>query len=98
MNLSRRIACVLVFSAVMALCTGLFEMTACSPAANKQVVKSAIDIAVAVCIAEHSDEDAETVKAVCGIAEELGPVVRDLIGAHRRAAVKMGARLDAGKD
>ena len=64
--------------------------SACTP---KQAVRTAIDVAIAACIAEHADiEDEAELKKVCQWAEELGPVIKDLLAARKKGmAKKMGA-------
>lgn len=88
---------------VMAVFTG----EACSPAINKQIAKSVIDIALAACIAENPGNDMETLKALCHYTDELAPTVKDILEAQKKGSLKLAAAKksdcktevkDAGKD
>jgi hypothetical protein len=77
-----------VFRAVFAV--SILSVVSC--AAGKQLAKSAIDIALALCIAEHPDASMPALKDLCHYADELAPVVQDLIAAQKKAAAaKPGA-------
>lgn len=80
---------------------------ACSPGLNKTVAKGAIDVALAACIAEHPDDDEAALKEACKWADELAPLVKELIGARSKGIAKHDSSkkaacaqppADAGKD
>ncbi len=79
---------------------------ACSPAIIKTVAKGAIDVALAACIAEHPDDDEAELKQACQWADELAPIVKDLLAARNKGMAKhdgakkaacVGSAADAGK-
>jgi hypothetical protein len=67
---------------------------ACSPAANKAVIRGAVDLTLAVCVAEHPDADMPALRTICGVTADLEPVVRELTKAAQRG--REGASRDAG--
>lgn len=74
---------------VVGLLSGLFVMgMACSPSVVKTVAKGAIDVALAACIAEHPDDDEAALKEACHWADDLAPLVKDLIGARTKGMAK----------
>lgn len=92
-----------VFASALA---GLFLVTsntvivACTPAARRDVAHAVIDIALATCVAEHPGNDEPTLRDICRYAEDLAPVVRELLAAQKRGALKSGAAAacsDGGK-
>ncbi len=72
---------------------GVFLM-AC--AAFKSGAKTAIEVAVATCIAEHPEAATEPELAkVCQYAEEYAPIVEQLLAARKRGLVRMAAQRSA---
>lgn len=84
------------------------HLAGCSAATNKKVVRGVVDLALVLCIAEHPGEDMPKLKAICGFADDVEPIVKDLTAAQRRgeeaakAKAAQGAGdagvVDAGKD
>lgn len=71
------------------------NLPSCSPALNRQVAKSAIDVALAACISEHADvQDEPALREICKWTDELAPLVKDLLSARQKglaAASRKGA-------
>ena len=60
---------------------------------GKAVGRTAIDATLAICAAEHPDaESPEELKQFCGFADNLLPIVRDLLAAQRKGAQRMAAK------
>lgn len=79
----------LMFAAVVAVAPA--GSMACTPE-SRQAARTAIDVAIAACIAEHADiQDEAELREVCKWTEELGPIVRDLLAARKRGLAKMKA-------
>lgn len=84
---------------------GLFVVTsntvivACTPAARRDVAHAVIDVALATCVAEHPGNDEPTLRDICRYAEDLAPVVRELLAAQKRGAMKSASAscADGGK-
>ncbi len=76
---------VMMFTMALALAV----VPGCMPA--KAVSRAVIDVALAECAAENLDRAPEDLKTVCGFADDLLPIVRQLLAAQRRGAVKIGA-------
>lgn len=89
MKLARMFLSAIVLSVVTMLAP------ACQPA--KTVGKVTIDVALAVCVAENVDKAAPEVAMICGAADALLPIIRDLLAAQRSGAVKLGAPPYTGK-
>lgn len=66
-------------------------VAACSPALDKAIAKSAIDAALAGCIAENPGEDESALKEICKWTDELAPLVKELIGKQKKGLVKHDA-------
>ena len=70
----------------------VFTYGACTP---RQAARTAIDLALAACIAEHAEiQDEKELKAICQWADELAPIVKDLLAARKKGlqrASKAGA-------
>lgn len=66
---------------------------ACSAATNKAIIRGAVDLTLAVCVAEHPDADMPALRTICGVTADLEPVVHELTKAAKRG--REGAR-DAG--
>ena len=66
----------------------------CDPA-SRQAARTAIDVGLAACLAERADiEDEVALREVCKWADDLAPIVKDLLAARRKglaAAAKKGA-------
>jgi len=61
----------------------------CSPGAARQIVKSAIDITLASCIAEHADiSDEPALREVCRWTDDLAPLVKELLSARAKGLSK----------
>ena len=67
----------------------------CSPAVGRQIAKNAIDVGLAACIAENPDADEPALKEICKWADELAPLVKDLLSARQKGAVKHSAKMSA---
>ena len=63
--------------------------------AGKQIAKGAIDVALAACIAEHPDDDEAALKEACKWADELAPLVKDLLSARQKGMAKHEAKMSA---
>lgn len=68
----------------------------CSADANKRVVDALVQKALAECIAENAHLGEVELQKVCGFANDLWPVVRDLVMAQKRGLAKAAAARDAG--
>lgn len=64
----------------------------CSATADKVLVKSVVDLAIAECVAENPGKDEPTLREICRYADELAPTVVDLIMAQQRGVMKSGAK------
>lgn len=83
------------------LTTGLMLFPAtlwagCSADANKRVVDALVKKALAECIAENAHLGDVELQKACGFAEDLWPIVRDLVMAQRRGLAKAASSRDAG--
>lgn len=76
-----------------ALVAGFIAVSACS-AFTKAALKTAIDAALVECVYAQRSTDAREVTALCGAAEALAPVVKDLIG--QREEAKAGSMRSVG--
>lgn len=73
----------------------------CSPALNKKIVHTLIDVALAECIAENPDLDKISIMKVCRVADAtLEPVIDELLKAQKLGAQKLATKRlsDAGTD
>jgi hypothetical protein len=66
----------------------------CGPVA-RQVAKGAIDAGLAGCIAENPDATEPELKEICKWADELAPLVKDLLSARQKGAAKHAAKMSA---
>lgn len=67
---------------------GAMAHIACSPTLEKQIVKSAIDVALAACIAENPGNDMKALQEICHFTDELAPAVEELLAAQKRGMNK----------
>ncbi len=75
--------------AVVAICC--LALMAC--ALFKQDAKTAIEVAIAACVAEHPEITTEPEMAkACQYATEFGPIVEQLLGARKRGLVRMATQ------
>lgn len=81
---------------VLTALTCLVPLTqvSCNAQTAKVVAKSAIDIGLATCIAEHADiSDEAALREVCKWTDEFAPLVKELLSARKAGlarATKMG--------
>jgi hypothetical protein len=71
----------------------------CTPRMGKDIAHAVIDLALAACVAENPGRSEPELKGICHYADELAPVVHDLIGAQQRGSAKAAAAVcspDAG--
>ena len=72
----------------------------CSPAANRKVANTALDIATVACIIANSESSDATIAKVCGIADALLPDLRTIVStsreANRKYALEHTSHVDAG--
>ena len=71
----------------LALLIGLVGCTA----GQKQVVRTALDVASYACIIANAGSADETIAKVCAIEAELVPALKELLRNHRMAMSKAGA-------
>lgn len=88
--------------AAFAVCAAGFAIHAlpgCTPA-GRAAGRTAIDVGLALCAAEHPDaETPEELRAICGVAEDVLPILRDLLAAQKRGLAKAGAaKVGSGAD
>lgn len=62
---------------------------------GKTVAKTAIDVALATCVAENPGADEKELQAACQFADDVLPIVRQLLAAQKKGAAK-GAARDGG--
>lgn len=56
---------------------------------QKQIARSVIDVGLAACLAEHADVDDESaLREICKWADDIAPLVKDLLLARRRGMAK----------
>lgn len=89
-----------VLSIVLSLFALIFVVRtqpACSPAA-KSIADVVVKKLLAECIAENPDIEGVELQKICGFADDLWPIVRDLIAAQKRGQARAAARrqMDAG--
>lgn len=83
---------VFFFIVLTAIVSAVIHM-ACSPALDKQLVKSAIDVGLATCIADNADiQEEAALKEICKWGDELAPIVKDLLGARSKGLAKAAAK------
>lgn len=97
-----------VFFAALSNASGfiLVAALACSPIVGKTIAKSAIDVALAACIAEQADvQDEPALREICYWTDELAPLVKELLAARTRGlaafskpAAASSCMTDAGRD
>jgi hypothetical protein len=90
-----------VLSVLAAVVAAVTVVPACSPATNKAIIRGAVDLTLAVCVAEHPDADMPALRTICGVTADLEPVVHELTKAAQRgregASRDAGAPLDGGR-
>jgi hypothetical protein len=64
---------------------------ACSPQANRDAAKTALDVVSVACIIANAESQDATVQQVCGIADVLVPDMQRIIGEQRTAARRYAA-------
>lgn len=76
-------------------------LPACMPQCTKSqvdvakvVTRNVIETALAVCIAENAWMAESKLQEACRIADDLMPLARDILSAHKRGMAK--AKLDGG--
>jgi hypothetical protein len=78
-------------SAVGFLATVAYAMNiACTPRMGRDIAHAVIDLALAACVAENPDKSEPELKAICHYADDLAPVVHELIGAQKKGVAKAG--------
>ena len=70
---------------------------ACSPEA-KAITDVVVKKLLAECIAENPTIEGVELQKVCGFADDLWPLVRDLVSAQKKGMAKANAMRDAGAD
>ena len=80
--------------AMMLMNVGLWA--GCSADANKRVVDAIVRKALAECIAENAHLGDVELQKACSFADDLWPIVRDLVMAQKRGLAKAAAARDAG--
>jgi len=61
----------------------------CSPAIQKEITKTAIDVGLAECLARSADiQDTKALREICKWADELAPVVENLLAARKEGLAK----------
>jgi hypothetical protein len=92
MKAATKVTAVLV--AVLALV--LAADSGCNPATIKTIARSAIDVTLAACIAEHADiEDEPALKEICKWTDDLAPLVQELIASRKKGMAKASAKMGA---
>lgn len=86
---------------VVAICTA-YGIASCSAANNKVFANTAIDATLAACVLENAMLDIPELQTACKFADDLLPVVKQLIAARKtgnakEAAARAGAPKDAPK-
>ena len=82
---------------VMALCALFLVYSACTPRMTKDIAHAAIDLALAACVAENPGKEEPELRSICHYADDLAPVVHELIGAQKKGMSKAGASAECGK-
>ncbi len=87
----------LIASILSVLLVGAVAIADTGCLAARQATKTAIDVALAACLAEHADIDDESeLRKICQWADDVWPLVRDLLAARRRGLAKARALASDG--
>jgi hypothetical protein len=73
------------------LFTIFITLLSCSPAANKKVANTALDLAQIACILLNAESDDATLQKVCGFAQDVLPDVQKLVSEQRAASRRYAA-------
>lgn len=71
---------------------------ACSPAADRQAARTVVDVALAACVLEHPDMTEQELYAICHWAEEIAPIVKELIASQRKGLARMQPKAQPAAD
>jgi hypothetical protein len=66
---------------------------------GKQVAKTVIEESIAACLADHSDvNDFSMLKSICKWADDVDPLIQDLLSARQRGFAKLKSVGACGPD
>lgn len=89
MNFSKGMVVVAVVANLTGL-GGVFVLQGCSATMTKQIVKSVIDVALAACVAEHTEiQDEPALRETCKYADELAPAVKEILSSRSKGMAKL---------
>jgi hypothetical protein len=55
---------------------------------NKNLAKTVVDISLALCLAANALKSDAQIQEICGYANDVAPVVKQLVGVHRAQLAK----------
>ena len=55
---------------------------------NKNIARTVVDASLALCLAANALKSDATIKEICGYADDVAPIVKQLVGVHREQLKK----------